>query len=268
MLQKNNLITTENKIPNTSNIISKSDLTAVENKIPNISNLATKTALTTVENKIPDISNLVKKTDYNTKITNIENKLNNHNHDKYIDTTKFNTLATNVFNARLAQANLMTKTDFNTKLSSLNRKISINKSDYLTFKDKINKIKDFEFSYFIGKSHFEEDGVQNYLVFQPMYKHFKTHSSYHILSRTSKGLSNESITPFSVPNNFLTPSLNYLGTKIRVKFSGSCLKQDKVTYTHGKIVNIFIIYEINKKDNTIISDSALENCLFGAVTLT
>ena len=59
-----------------------------------------------------------------------------------------------------------------------------------------------------------------------------------------------------------------MGSKARVKFSGSCLKQDKVTYTHGKIVNIYIVYEINKKDNTIISDPTLENCLLGAVTLT
>ena len=41
---------------------------------------------------------LLKKTDYNTKITNIENKLNNHNHDKYIDTSEFNKLAADVFN--------------------------------------------------------------------------------------------------------------------------------------------------------------------------
>ena len=80
-------------------------------------------------------------------------------------------------------------------------------------------------------------------------------------------MSNEIITPPSAANNFLTPSLNYLGTEIRVRFSGSCLKQDKVIYTHGKIVNIYIVYEINKKDNTIISDPTLENCLFGAVTL-
>ena len=77
-----------------------------------------------------------------------------------------------------------------------------------------------------------------------------------------------SITPLSAPNNFLSPSLSYLGTKIRVRFSGTCLKQDKITYTHGKIVNIYIVYEINKKDNTITSDPTLENCLFGAVTLT
>ena len=53
--------------------------------------MATKTSLTTVENKIPDVSNLVNKTGYNTKVTEIENKLNNRNHDKYIDTSEFNT---------------------------------------------------------------------------------------------------------------------------------------------------------------------------------
>ena len=58
---------------------------------------------------------------------------------------------------------------------------------------------------------------------------------------TSKGFSNENITTSSTRNNFLSPSLNYLDTKIRIKFSGSCLKQDKITYTHGKIVNIYIV---------------------------
>ena len=163
---------------------------------------------------------------------------------------------------------MITKTDFDAKLSSLNRKITSNKTRPLLIENELNQLNVFDLSYFRGKSHFGEDGTQNYLVFQPMYRYFKTDSSYHILSWTSKGLSNESIKPPSAPNNFLTPSLNYVGTKIRVKFSGSCLKQDKVTYTHGKIVNIYIVYEINKKDNTIISDPTLENCLFGAVTLT
>ena len=81
-------------------MLKKAKLTELENKIPDINNLATKTALTAVENKIPDVSNLVKKTDYNTKVTEIENKLNNHNHDKYIDTTELNKLATDVFNAQ------------------------------------------------------------------------------------------------------------------------------------------------------------------------
>ena len=75
--------------------------------------------------KIPNPSNLVKKkTDYNNKVTEIEKKITDHNHDKYIDTSKFNTLATNFFNARIAQTNLIITTHFDVKLSSLKRKIS------------------------------------------------------------------------------------------------------------------------------------------------
>ena len=102
----------ENKIPDVSNLVKKTKLTELEKKIPDISNLATKTALTTVENKIPDVTNLVKKTDYDTKVTEIENKLNNHNHDRYIITSEFNTLAAGVFNEKLVRANLVMKTIF------------------------------------------------------------------------------------------------------------------------------------------------------------
>ena len=57
------------------NLVKKTKLTELEHKIPDISNLATKTALSAVENKIPSVSNLVKKTDYNTKVSEIGNKL-------------------------------------------------------------------------------------------------------------------------------------------------------------------------------------------------
>ena len=120
----------ENKIPDVSNLLKKTKVTELENKIPDISNLATKTALTAVENKIPSVSSLVKKTDYDTKISELEKKLTDHNHDKYITTPEFNTLAADVFNARLAQADLVRRTGFNAKLSSLNRKITSNKSKH------------------------------------------------------------------------------------------------------------------------------------------
>ena len=100
----------------------------IEGKIPDVTNLASKTTLTIVENKIPDVSNLVKKTDYITKITEVGNKVNNHNHDKYIDTQEFNKLTADVLNARLTQDNLITKTDFDSKLSSLNRRNTQNKT--------------------------------------------------------------------------------------------------------------------------------------------
>ena len=165
----------ENEIPDASDLVKKTKLTELEDKIPDVSNLATKTALTAVENKIPSVGNLVKKTDYNTKVTEIENKLNNQNHDKYIDTSEFNKLAANVFNARSAQTNLITKTDFDAKLSTLNRKITQNKTKHLLVENELNKLKTFDSSYFIGKSHFEEDDTQNHLVFQciPMYRYFK-----------------------------------------------------------------------------------------------
>ena len=54
-------------------------------------------------------------------------------------------------------------------------------------------------------------------------------------------MSNEDITPPATSNNSLTPALSYYGTKTRQKFTGSCLKQNKLTYTHGKTVNI--VYE-------------------------
>ena len=106
----------EKKIPDVADFLKKVKLTELEKKISDFSKLATKTALTTVENKIPDVSNLVKKTNYNTKVTEIENKLDNHNDDKYPDTSVFNKLSTDAFNARLVQANLITKTDFDAKL--------------------------------------------------------------------------------------------------------------------------------------------------------
>ena len=74
----------ENKIPNVTDFVKKVKLTELENKIPGISNLASKTTLTTVENKIPDVSNLVKKTGYNTKVTEIEKTLSDHNHENIL----------------------------------------------------------------------------------------------------------------------------------------------------------------------------------------
>ena len=75
---------------------------------------------------------MVKKTDHNTKVTEIENKLNNHNRDKYIDTQEFNKLTADVFDARIAEASLITKTDFDANLSSLHKKtLQIKQNTYL-----------------------------------------------------------------------------------------------------------------------------------------
>ena len=87
------------------------------------------------------------------------------------------------------------------------------------------------------------------------------------MSWRSKGLSAESIKPPNTSDNSLTPALNYYGTKTRVKFTGSCLKQPKISYTHGTIVNIYIVYELGASGSNN-NDPTIKNFLFGAVTLT
>ena len=96
----------------------------------------------------------------------------------------------------------------------------------------MKKLKVFDSSYFRGKSHFEDDDTQNWLVFQQMHNYFKIASDTPsiILSWKSKGLSDESIEPPTTPNKIINPSLNFIGTKARVKFNRDCLKQEKITF--------------------------------------
>ena len=68
------------------------------------------------------------------------------------------------------QAHLITKTDFDAKLSSLNRNVTADKTKHLLVENELKKLKAFYSSYFIGKIHFEKDGTQNSLVFQPIYR--------------------------------------------------------------------------------------------------
>ena len=79
-------------------------------------------------------------------------------------------------------------------------------------------------------------------------------------------MSDEIIKPPTTSNKRLAPELSYFGIKTRVKFNGSCLKQDKITYTFRTKVNIYIFYELNP--NLSYNDVVLENCLFGEVELT
>ena len=79
--------------------------------------------------------------------------------------------------------------------------------------------------------------------------------------------SDERINSIKTTNLSITLNVSYYGTYMRVEFKESCLKLYKVTFNHGKAVNIYIVYKISKSIN--ISDyPTLENCLFGAVNLT
>ena len=97
---------------------------------------------------------MLKKNDYDTKIRDIENKC--------ITTTEFNKLASDAVKARIVQANLVKKTDFDNKLSNVKRKVVSNETKDISLAKKL--------SYFHVKNYFDEDGDQNYYIFQAISK--------------------------------------------------------------------------------------------------
>ena len=104
------------------------------------------------------------------------------------------------------------------------------------------KLKTFDLCYFIGKSHFDEDVAQNYLVIQPILQYFRRNSSW-ISKWKSKRLSNGNLEVVSKTENTLTSSVNYYGDKTRLRFTTSLLQQKAVTSSHSKVANLYVVHE-------------------------
>ena len=81
-----------------------------------------------------------------------------------------------------------------------------------------------------------------------------------------KGFSGE-IIKFLAASNSAAPLLNYVGNR-SVKFDESCLKQEKLAFTHKNVVNIYIVYEIYLCPFNVGRNFALGSFFFGAVKLT
>ena len=106
----------------------------------------------------------------------------------------------------------------------LTKKLLQIKRDIYLLKMNWKKWKSFDLGYFIGKSHFDEDRAQNYLVFQPILSYFTLKSTW-ITKWKSEGLSNESLEVVSKTSNTLTVSVNYYGEKVRLRFTRSVFQQ-------------------------------------------
>ena len=164
----------------------------------------------------------------------------------------------------------MSKVIFDNTVSSLDSKIAANETKNKSIENEFQKLKTLNLNYFIGKSYFEEDRRQNYLVFQIIKIYFEIIDNRKFISLwKSKELSDETIKPCATSDNSLTwiiIMIDYYGSKVRIKFNGICLKHSKkLTYSYGAKVNIYIVYEFGasaSKDG----DPTLRNCLFGAVT--
>ena len=84
-----------------------------------------------------------------------------------------------------------------------------------------------ELSYLHGKSYFDEDGTQNYYIFQPISKYLKVtyvNDINYILSWKSIGLNDAKIESIKTNSYWLNPRMDHYDmTKIRIKFDGSFL---------------------------------------------
>ena len=136
---------------------------------------------------------------------------------------KLKRLTAENFKARLAQPNLLTKTDFDAKLQDISKRIISNKTKHLLVENELKKLKTFDLSYFKNKGHFEEDGIQNCFLFQPMCRYFKrvagVRSSNYIYIWKSKELTGEKINSITTSNYSITPELSYYDTKTRIRFT-------------------------------------------------
>ena len=81
-------------------------------------------------------------------------------------------------------------------------------------------------------------------------------------------MSEETITTPATSGNSFTPKLTYIhNSKIPAKFEGNCLKEDKMSFTQGNVVNFFTFYKIDIWSHDLSTNFTLKGCLFGAVKL-
>ena len=82
--------------------------------------------------------------------------------------------------------------------------------------NELKKLKIFDAAYFKGKSHFEEEGTQNYLFFQPICRYFRkivgVGSGNYIYFWKSISLSDERLNSNTASNYKITPELSFYGT--------------------------------------------------------
>ena len=119
------------------------------------------------------------------------------------------------------QGSLITKTDVDTELQDIKKRIKSNKTKHLLVETEFKKLEKIDTAYFRGKNYFDDDGTQNFLVFQPVLKYFEK-VDFEIASWESKGLLHEKVS--CVVRGGVVPKIVYDNAKINVKFNENLLK--------------------------------------------
>ena len=82
-------------------------------------------------------------------------------------------------------------------------------------------------------------------------------------------MSNEKIKHPVTADKCLSPKLAWISeSRIRLRFTGSCLRQEFPTYTVNSVVNLFVVYELDRWSQDFNAKFTLKDCLFVGVKLT
>ena len=178
---------------------------------------------------------------------------------------KLGTLPTDVAKLTNKVANdLVEKTDFNL----LKTKVDNNETDKTSLEHNISVIDDLEREASFNRE-FSYYNQQSYFLFEPKSKSF-TRNGEAVHTWISTGIHNDSkyTDLFSVNNsNNNSPTLLIKNNRLGVTFNGNYMKQNKLGYAHGKIVNLYIVYKL-KNRNVDSPVFTVQNGLFGAVKIT
>ena len=138
------------------------------------------------------------------------------------------------------------------EVKKVDDKVTKNSTDILGFESRLKQKEDTlndlerEASFFRGNYYYNQN---SYFHFESRSKSFNK-SGGSISSWKPTGIHNDSNNTdlFSVNNsNNVSPTLLNQDNRFGVTFSGNYMKQNKISYAHGTVVNIYIVYKLKKE---------------------
>ena len=148
---------------------------------------------------------------------------------------------------------ILNKTDFDNKLKSFNRKITSNETKYSNFS--------------LGRIYFtSNDGYQNMFACQPTFNVLELKNdkpTEYIISWKSKRLYKSKL--IALHGAFL-PNIKYFKNKIGIQFNSTPLVIERNNYV-TKIVNVYIVYDLDNWPKNPLINFTLKDCLFGSTNI-
>ena len=240
------------------------------------------TKIGNLELKIPDISGLLQVSSFNSKVTELENKIkvaeqkphisNLANIDSvtavtkkipdvtvFVKKTDYATEITSITKASLtSQINHLKNQHITDEVKKVDDKVKKNITDILSFKTSLDQEKstiddlEREASYFRGKDYY----LDSWLLFKPTFSSFtRGTDSLYIEKWKSIGSNDDSkvVAVKNTSNNALKITIS--NQIIGLNYSdGDYFKQEKVHYIRNKVINIYILYKLTPR---IITEDGL-----------